>query len=67
MKNTQVDNSDCLQQCSGLHVSSYERQNIYDSNEKSAKDIKREIKKLSEAYWKFKGYYNFPLKYKGTF
>ena len=50
VRNIEVKNEECLQQCSGFWM----------EEEKDQKEYSREkIKKLSKQYWKNKGFYQF--------
>ena len=55
------NSSGCLKQCSGLMVTSYDK---YEMDNSDSNDIDI-IKKLSEDYWNYKGYFTFPEMYKG--
>ena len=107
-----IDNSDCLQQCSGIFVTGYDQQDeqedksdirfkklveFMDKTSYTFRDsdmakvfqgfnlnplinknilfnvglekksvVLDKIAKLSEKYWNYKGFYNFPLAYKGS-
>ena len=52
-----VEKQECLKKCSGLLVTSF------DSNQKYKSE--RFISKLSQEYWNYKGYFNFPWEFKG--
>ena len=54
------DESECLEKCEGIHVTSY------DSFEKDS-SLESIISKLSIEYNKFKEAFEFPIELKGTF
>ena len=55
--NLSVGKQNCLKKCSGLLVTSFEKNNEYQSE--------RFITKLSTKYWSYKGYFQFPKDFKG--
>ena len=55
--NISVDKDTCLYKCSGLLVTAYDRFEMSNHS-------KQFISKLSTYYWNYKGFHNFPVKFK---
>ena len=63
VKGIDFEYEECHDQCSGLWVTSFAQDNLF-SKEFS---FKRKVSKLSAKYWIYKGFYEFPSQYKGSY